>query len=96
VHPRISSKLVNVKSVELQLAQAVCLIAQTLGCQRVWGETKQDSAPFYRRHLSRPVDDQFAIDKDEIAALATEFAAKRSSEPKTSLPRSSSPTTIRP
>ena len=38
VHPRISSRLVNVKSVGLQILRAVCMIAQDLGCQRVWGE----------------------------------------------------------
>jgi hypothetical protein len=77
VHPRISSKLVNVKSVGLQLLQAVCLIANALGCQRVWGETTQDSAPFYRRYLKQPVDDRFTIGPDEIADFAANLEAER-------------------
>jgi hypothetical protein len=77
VHPRIASRVVNVKSVGLQLLQAVCLIAHDLGCQRVWGETTQDSAPFYRRYLKCPVDDQLAIAEDEIAAFGALLEAER-------------------
>ena len=73
VHPRIASRLVNVKFVGIQLLQAICMIAQTLGCDRVWGETTLDSAPFYRRYLKQQVDDQFAIGADEIASFATNF-----------------------
>ena len=76
VHPRIASKLVNVKSVGLQLLQAICLIAHTLDCQRVWGETTEDSAPFYRRYLKQPVDDQFALGDDEIGRFASMFTTK--------------------
>ena len=79
VHPRISSRLVNVKSVGFQLLQAVCMIAQNLGCQRVWGEATRDSAPFYRRYLQQPVDDQFAIRSDEIAIFAAQLEAERKS-----------------
>jgi hypothetical protein len=73
VHPRIASRLVNVKFVGIQLLQAICLVAQDLGCKRVWGETTVDSAPFYRRYLRQTVDDQFAIDADEIATFAANF-----------------------
>lgn len=76
VHPRIASKLVNVKSVGLQLLQAICMIAHTLDCQRVWGETTEDSAPFYRRYLKQPVDDQFALDSEEIGRFASTFTTK--------------------
>lgn len=76
VHPRIASKVTNVRSAGLQLLQGVCLVAHLLGCQRVWGETTQDSATFYRRHLRQPVDDQFAIGSDEITAFADEFSSK--------------------
>lgn len=76
VHPRIASKLVNVKSVGLQLLQAICLIAHTLDCQRVWGETTEDSAPFYRRYLKQPVDDQFTLDSEEIGRFASMFSTK--------------------
>ena len=79
VHPRISSRLVNVKSVGLQILRAVCMIAQDLGCQRVWGEATQDSAPFYKRYLKQPVDDQFAIGPDEIASFAARLKAERKS-----------------
>lgn len=77
VHPRIASRRVNVKSVGLQTLQAICIIAQELGCQRVWGETTQDSAPFYRRYLKRPVDDQLTIDADEIATFSAKLKAER-------------------
>jgi hypothetical protein len=76
VHPRIASKVMNVKSVGLQLLQAICLIAHTLNCQRVWGETTADSAPFYRRYLKQPVDDQFALDSEEIGRFASMFTTK--------------------
>jgi hypothetical protein len=39
----------------------------------VWGETTVDSAPFYRRYLKQTVDDQFAIDADEISTFAANF-----------------------
>jgi hypothetical protein len=77
VHPRIASRRVNVKSVGLQLLQAICIIAQDLGCQRVWGETTQDSAPFYRRYLKQPVDDQLAIGSDEIATFSSRLKEER-------------------
>lgn len=73
MHPRIASRVVNVKFVGIQLLQAVCLVAQTLRCQRVWGEATADSAPFYRRYLGQPVDDQFGINAEEIARLAENF-----------------------
>lgn len=76
VHPRIAGKLVNVKSVGLQLLQAVCLIAHTLDCQRVWGETTEDSASFYRRYLKQPVDDRFALDSEDIGRFTTMFTTK--------------------
>ena len=79
VHPRISCKLVKVKYVGIQLLQAVCMIARTLGCERVWGEATQDSAPFYRRYLKQPVDDQFAIGSGEIAIFAAQLEAERKS-----------------
>lgn len=77
VHPRIASRQVNVKSAGLQLLQAICMIARDLGCQRVWGEATQGSAPFYRRYLKQPVDDQFSIPCDEIAALSAKFETER-------------------
>lgn len=73
VHPRIATRAVKVKYVGIQLLQAVCMIAHELGCDRVWGETTPDSAPFYRRYLHPPVDDQFAIGRDEIAAFSSNF-----------------------
>ncbi len=76
VHPRIASRRVNVKSVGHQLLLAISMIAHTLDCQRVWGETTQDSAPFYRRYLKQPVDDQFSISTEEIAHFAAEFLGK--------------------
>ena len=79
VHPRIASRLVNVKSVGVQLLQAVCMIAQKLGCQRVWGETTQDSAPFYKRYLKQSVDDQFTLGPDEILKFAAQLEAERKS-----------------
>jgi hypothetical protein len=76
VHPRIASRLVNVKSVGHQLLLAIGMIAHTLGCQRVWGEATQDSAPFYRRYLKLPVDDQFSISPEELACFAEEVMSK--------------------
>jgi hypothetical protein len=61
----------------LQLLQAICIIAQELGCQRVWGETTEESAPFYRRYLKQPVDDLLAISSDEIAMFSSKLEAER-------------------
>ena len=72
VHPRISGKVMKVKGAGIQILQAICLIAQTLGCKRVWGEATRDSASFYEHHLSRAVEDQFSIERQEI----NKFAAK--------------------
>lgn len=63
----------------IQLLQAVCMIGRTLGCQRVWGEATRDSAPFYRRYLRQPVDDQFTIGSGEIATFAAQLEAERKS-----------------
>lgn len=79
VHPRIASRLVNVKSVGFQLLQAICMIAQDLGCQRVWGETTEDSAPFYKRYLKQSVDDQFTLGPEEILKFAAQLEAERKS-----------------
>lgn len=70
VHPTICGKLVDVKSVGMQLLQAVCLLARDLGCKRVWGEATRDSAPFYARLLGREIEDHFSIDRHEIRRFA--------------------------
>jgi hypothetical protein len=70
VHPSICGQLVGVKAVGLQMLQSVCLLARELGCKRVWGEATLDSAPFYERQLSRPIEDFFAIEKHEIQVFA--------------------------
>ena len=77
VHPRIASRLVDVRSVGAQLLHGMCILADGLGCQRIWGEATQESAPFYRRYLKQPVDDQFAIDAKEIAQMASALEAER-------------------
>lgn len=70
VHPDICGKLVGIKTVGLQILQAICLLARQLGCKRVWGEATLDSAPFYQRQLGKLVEDHFAIEKREIARFA--------------------------
>lgn len=73
VHPRISGKVMKVKGVGIQILQAICIIAQSLGCKRVWGEATRDSASFYEHHLSRPVEDQFSLERQEINMLAAKL-----------------------
>jgi hypothetical protein len=76
VHPRVAARLENIKFAGRQLLQAVCLVAHTIGCPRVWGEATEDSAPFYRRYLQQSVDDQFIIPADEIAAFAASIQSE--------------------
>ena len=71
VHPSICGQLINVKTVGLQLLQSACLLARELKCKRVWGEATLDSAPFYERQLSRPAEDLFAIEQEEISMFAS-------------------------
>jgi hypothetical protein len=77
VHPSISGKAVNVKSVGISLLEAICMIAQTLGCQLVWGEATRDSASFYARQLACIIHDRFDIHLAEIEAFAERLEAKR-------------------
>lgn len=77
VHPSISGKAVNVKGVGISLLQAVCMIAQLLGCLLVWGEATRDSATFYARQLERSILDRFDIRPDEITAFAASLEAER-------------------
>ena len=77
VHPSISGKAVNVKSIGLRLLQAICLIAETIGCPLVWGEATRDSASFYERQLHQSVKDRFEITSAMISQLAAALEAKR-------------------
>lgn len=77
VHPSICGRAVSVKGVGIKLLRAICMIARTLGCKRVWGEATGDSAPFYEQQLSRPVEDQFAFEPVDIDALASSLEAER-------------------
>lgn len=77
VHPSISGKAVNVKSIGLRLLQAICLIAETIGCPLVWGEATRDSASFYERQLHQPVKDRFEVASTLISQLAAALEAKR-------------------
>lgn len=79
VHPAICGRVTDVKGVGIELLRAVCVIARSLGCKRVWGEATRDSALFYRRQLDRLVEDQFAIEKPEITAFARDLESKRQS-----------------
>lgn len=75
VHPTICGKLVDVKTVGFQLLQAICLMARSLGCKRVWGEATRDSAPFYARPLEREIEDHFSIEREEIHRFAARLEA---------------------
>ncbi len=77
VHPSISGKSVNVKSIGLRLLQAICMVAQSLGCQLVWGEATRDSAAFYARQLDRAILDRFDIQIDEIKTFAALLEVER-------------------
>ena len=77
VHPSISGKAVNVKSIGLRLLQAICLIAETIGCPLVWGEATRESASFYERQLHQAVKDRFEITSTLISQLAAALEAKR-------------------
>ncbi len=77
VHPRICGRVTKVKGVGIQILQATCVIAQALGCKRVWGEATRDSAAFYEHHLSRQVEDQFSVERQEIASLADMLDTER-------------------
>ncbi|MDP1586986.1 MAG: hypothetical protein Q8M07_04555 [Prosthecobacter sp.] len=77
VHPAICGKAVNVKGVGISILQAVCMIARSLGCKRVWGEATSDSAPFYAQQLGCCVEDQFALEATEITAFASKLETKR-------------------
>ncbi|WP_395743971.1 GNAT family N-acetyltransferase [Prosthecobacter sp.] len=79
VHPAICGRVADVKGVGIELLRAVCIVARSLGCKRVWGEATRDSAPFYRRQLDRLVEDQFAMEKREVAAFARALESKRQS-----------------
>ncbi len=78
VHPSISGKAVNIKTVGIKILQAICLIARALGCRRVWGEATRDSAPFYARQLGLPVKDEFWIDAPMIETLALRLESESS------------------
>lgn len=78
-HPQVCSRVVNVKSIGINLLRAICLIADTLGCKRVWGEATEDSAPFYQHHLGGTVEDMFAIEKTTIHSFASSLDSKRQS-----------------
>lgn len=73
VHPDISGRLLPIKTVGVQMLQAICFFARELGCKCVWGEATLDSAPFYQYQLSRKVEDHFLIRKSQIHALAKEL-----------------------
>ena len=75
VHPRICGKVMNVKGIGIQLLQGICMVADHLGCKRVWGEATRDSAPFYEHNLTRTVEDHFAIERHEIQAMASALRA---------------------
>lgn len=77
VHPSISGRSVNVRGVGLKILQAVCIIAQSLGCPLVWGEATRDSASFYQRHLRQPVRDRFEIEEPMITSLAAALEKQR-------------------
>jgi hypothetical protein len=76
-HPQVCSRVVNVKSIGLNLLRSICLIADTLRCKRVWGEATEDSAPFYQYHLSGIIEDMFTIEKQTIRSFATSLDSKR-------------------
>lgn len=78
VHPRISGRVLNVKGVGIQILKAICAITHELGCDTVWGEATQDSAPFYERHLHRDVGDRFDIGGSQIIQFAALLEAERS------------------
>ena len=73
VHPDISGRLLPIKTVGVQMLQAICFFARELGCECVWGEATLDSAPFYQYQLGRKVKDHFFIGKRQINTLATEL-----------------------
>ncbi|HBJ82354.1 MAG TPA: hypothetical protein DDZ88_00435 [Verrucomicrobiales bacterium] len=70
VHPDISGRLLPIKTVGVQMLQAICLVARELGCKRVWGEATLDSAPFYQNQLGKEVEDHFSIEKTQMDELA--------------------------
>jgi hypothetical protein len=77
VHPAICGRVTDVRSVGINLLRAVCLIASTLKCKRVWGEATRDSAPFYQHRLQRLVEDQFAFERHEIDRFAATIEGER-------------------
>ena len=77
VHPSISGKAVNVKSIGVSLLQSICMIAQSLGCPLVWGEATRDSSAFYARQLERSILDRFDIHADEIKTFAALLEVER-------------------
>ncbi len=77
VHPSISGKAVNVKSIGVSLLQSICMIAQSLGCLLVWGEATRDSSAFYARQLDRAILDRFDIHTDEIKTFAALLEVER-------------------
>ena len=77
VHPSISGKAVNVKSIGVSLLQSICMIAQSLGCPQVWGEATRDSSSFYARQLDRAILDRFDIHADEIKTFAALLEVER-------------------
>jgi len=77
VHPQICSRFVNVQSVGINLLRAICLVAEALGCKRVWGEATEDSSKFYQKQLGAPVEDMFVLDSPIMHQLACSIDAKR-------------------
>jgi hypothetical protein len=76
-HPQVCSRVVNVKSIGFNLLRAICLIADTLGCKRVWGEATEDSSAFYQGCLGGLAEDMFSIEKPIIHSYATGLASER-------------------
>jgi hypothetical protein len=70
VHPDISGRLLPIKTVGMQMLQAISFFARELGCKCVWGEATLDSAPFYQYQLGVKVEDHFFIGKRQLHTLA--------------------------
>ncbi len=76
-HPQVCSRVVNVKTIGLNLLRAICLVGDALGCKRVWGEATQDSAPFYSYYLGRTVEDMFVMERTAIRVFARALDSMR-------------------
>jgi hypothetical protein len=77
MHPQVCSRMVNVKSIGFNLLRAICLIADTLRCKRVWGEATEDSSAFYQSCLGGVIEDMFSIEEPTIQSFATGLDSKR-------------------